>query len=166
EGAGYFLESYSDTLLFMKKVELSGRDGLDHGELSAMLGSALTNMEQANKTYGALKQRADGTPYNTAVTGSLQGFDYVGFGAANGLEKGVVDRVKNFLSKGDVRSVYREIVMDTGTIAGLLKELKEQVDGGAFPSIKDTWKLNRAFSQSLGFGQCVAEVFDRVLAEN
>ncbi|MCP5052613.1 MAG: hypothetical protein GY940_35925, partial [bacterium] len=47
EGAGYFLESYSDTLLFMKKVELSGRDGLDHGELSAMLGSALTNMEQA-----------------------------------------------------------------------------------------------------------------------
>jgi len=54
--AGYFLDSYSYTLQFMRKVELSGNRELNYPELSQLLNAALFNMQQARVTeiYGKL----------------------------------------------------------------------------------------------------------------
>jgi hypothetical protein len=56
--------------------------------------------------------------------------------------------------------------VDTGNIPDLLKRVKEQVDAGVFPSSADVWKLERTYSDSLRFGQCVARVFEIILAAN
>ncbi len=168
EGAGYFLDSYANTLVFMKKTELSGREGMDYQESALLLDRALKSMEQANNTYIHLKELADGTPYNPGVIDALKRFDYDAFRETNGLDihDRIFARVMEHLGKGDIRSIYGDIIVDTGNILNLLKRVKEQVDAGLFPSSADVWKLQRTYSDSLRFGQCVARVFEIILAAN
>lgn len=162
QGAGYFLDSYAHTLLFMKKLEWSGKNGaVDPGSVP-LLDRALKSMELAHHAFSQLKRLADITPYNAAVIDALCKFDYDGFRAAYGIEDKTFDRVRDYLSKGDIRSVYGDIVTDTGTIIELLKEIKEQVDAGVFPSTWDVWKLDRTYSAAERFGQHTARVFDAI----
>jgi hypothetical protein len=160
DGAGYFLDSYANTLLFMKKLEWSGKDGAAMAEAAPLLDSALKSMETANRSFMELKRLADMTPYDSAVTDALRQFDYNGFRAAYNIDDKIFDRVRDYLGKGDIRSVYRDIVIDTETIIKRLKQVKTQVDAGAFPVTWDVWNLDRAYSDSVRFGQYVARVFD------
>ncbi len=162
EGAGYFLDSYAHTLLFMKKLEWSGKTGVVDAESILLLDRALKSMELAHDAFSQLKRRADTTPYNTAVTDALRKFDYDGFRAAYDIRDKTFDTVRDYLSKGDIRSVYGDIVTDTGTIIKLLKEIKEQVEAGTFPSTWDVWKLDRTCSAVERFGQHTARVFDAI----
>jgi hypothetical protein len=162
QGAGYFLDSYAHTLLFMKKLEWSGKNGAVDPESALLLDNALKSMELAHDAFSELKRLADTTPYNTAVIDALCKFDYDDFRAAYGIEDKTFDRVRYYLSNGDIRSVYGDIVTDTGTIVKLLKEIKEQVDTGAFPSTWDVWKLDRTYSAAERFGQYTARVFDAI----
>lgn len=162
EGAGYFLDSHAHTLLFMKKLEWSGKNGMVDAEAALLLDNALNSMEQAHAIFSELKGLADTTPYNTAVTDALRKFDYDAFRAAHGIDDKIFDRVRDCLGKGDIRSVYGDIVTDTGTIIELLKRVKDRVDAGVFPSNWEVWKLDRAYSDSQRFGQYVSRVFDAV----
>jgi hypothetical protein len=160
EGAGYFLDSHAHTLLFMKKLEWGGKNGLVDAEAAPLLDSALKSMEKAHATFIELKGLADTTPYNTAVTDALRQFDYDAFRAAYGIEDKTFDRVREYLGKGDIRSVYGDIVTDTGTIIELLNRVKDRVDAGVFPPNREVWMLDRAYSDSQRFGQYVSRVFD------
>jgi hypothetical protein len=160
KGAGYFLESYADTLLFMKKLEVGAENSLKDADTALLLDTALKNMEQAHKTYLELKRLADITPYNTAVTDALIKFNYDGFQAAYSIDDRVFDRVRETLGKGDIRAVYGLIIIDAETIIKRLNRVKSQVDAGAFPSTWDVWQLDRAYSDSARFGQYVSRIFD------
>jgi len=160
EGAGYFLDSYANTLLFMKKLEWTGKDNASAAEATPLLENALKSMESAYAAFTELKRLADMSPYDTTVTEALRKFDYDGFRAAYRIDDKIFARVRDYLAKGDIRSVYRDIAADTGTIIMQLKLVKTQVDAGAFPSTWDVWKLDRAYSDSERFGQYVARVFD------
>lgn len=160
EGAGYFLDSYANALLFMKHLESMDKNAVNDTEAVSMLNNALRSMEKANAVFKQLKFLADVTPYKPAVTDALCKFDYEAFQAAYGIDDNIFDRVRDYLGKGDIRAVYGDIVTDTGTIAALLKQVKEQVDAGIFPSTWDVWKLDRAYSDSQRFGQYAARVFD------
>ncbi|MCX6578613.1 MAG: hypothetical protein NT166_00340 [Candidatus Aminicenantes bacterium] len=159
-GAGYFLESYADTLLFMKKLEVGGENSLKDADTALLLEAALKNMEQAHKTYLELKRLADITPYNTAVADALIKFNYDGFQAAYSIDDRMFDRVRETLGKGDIRAVYGLIITDAETIIKRLNQVKSQVDAGAFPSTWDVWQLDRAYSDSARFGQYVSRIFD------
>ncbi len=162
DGCGYFLESYANTLLFMKKIEWSGKTALDYDELKNILEKAMDNMKSANETYVNLKQAADAAPYNPAVILALKNFDYDGFKEANSLNGDVFNQVKGYLVKGDIRGVYARILLDTENLIILLERIKVQVDTGDFPVIGDVWNLNHAYSQSLLFGQYLSRVFYRL----
>lgn len=160
DGAGYFLESYTNILDFMKKVEWSQKQVVSNDELVKLLDTALDNMKQANQTYIGLKQLADTTPYNYAVIDALKSFDYDGFQVEKNLNDGIFTGVRNYLAKGDIRGIYGKIIADTEQIVVLLNRVKENVNAGVFPPLKETWKLNQSYSQSLLFGQYIAQIFD------
>lgn len=166
EGAGHFLDSYANTLLFMKKLELSGKDSAVDVEAALLLNNALKSMEMANRTFLELKRLADITPYDTAVTDALRQFDYDKFRAAYNIDDKIFDRVRDYLGKGDIRAVYRDIAIDIDTIIKRLKQVKTQVDAGIFPATWDVWSLDRAYSDSERFGQYVARVFDALGTNN
>lgn len=159
-GAGYFLDSYAHTLLFMKKLELGGESSVKDTDTVLLLDTALKVMEQAHKTYLELKSLADATPYNISVIDGLIKFDYDNFRTVYGIEDKNFDRARDYLGKGDIRSVYGALVSDTEIIIRLLLKVKAQVSAGTFPSTWDVWKLDRAYSDTARFGQYVSRVFD------
>ncbi|MDQ1355074.1 MAG: hypothetical protein QG657_5383 [Acidobacteriota bacterium] len=160
QGAGYFLDSYANTLLFMKKLELGGESSLKEADTSLLLDVALKNMEQANKTYLELKRLADITPYNVSAIDGLMKFDYENFRTVYDIEDKSFDRARAFLGKGDIRAIYGAMVYDTETILKLLLRVKAQLLAGTFPSTWDVWKLDRAYSDTARFGQYVSRIFD------
>jgi hypothetical protein len=163
DGCGYFLESHANTLLFMKKIEWSGKTALAYDELKNLVDKALDNMKSANETYVNLKQAADAAPYNPAVIDALKHFDYNGFKEANSLNGDIFKEVKGYLAKGDIRGVYARILLDTENIILLLERIRDQVDAGDFPIIGDVWNLNHAYSQSLLFGQYTSQVLASII---
>ena len=160
EGAGYFLDSYSCTLQFMTKVELSSQRGLNYPELSQLLDAAIINMEQARYTYKLLKETADNTPYNPAVIEALKNFNYDLYCKTNGLNKEIFTGVKSYLSSGRVTGIYGKLLADMNTMIYLLKLIKKTIDNNLFPPVKVVRKLNYIYSNSLLFGQYVAGVFE------
>ncbi|NIM18186.1 MAG: hypothetical protein GTO45_39800 [Candidatus Aminicenantes bacterium] len=165
-GAGYFLDSYANTLLFMKKTELSGCQGTSYEELGKLLDNALESMKMAIETYTNLKQAADHTPYNPIVIDALKSYNYTSLQETSGLDAAVFSVVKMYLVNGDIRGVYGKMLSDTNKILSLLTTVKASIDEGRFPELTDVWNLNQAFSRTLLFGQYVAQVFNDLLKNN
>jgi hypothetical protein len=158
DGAGYFLEAYSNTLLLMKKIEWNSKEGLKTDELKILVEKALKNMELAREAYGNLTRTADNTPYNPGIIEKLKDFDYDAFQKDNGLNPRVFSAVKAYLANGDIRKLYYDFSSSIEEIIGLLKQVKGQIDAGNFTPVKEIWKLNGLFSESLLFGQYVSQV--------
>jgi len=159
DGAGYFLDSYDKTLIFMKKAEWYEKQVVSNDELINLLDNALEQMKLAYTTYVSLNQLAYSTPYNPVVIEALKNFNYDGFQAEYNLNSEIFADVKNYLCKGDIRGVYRKVMWDTAQLIGLLNRVKEKLEAGVFPPLKEVWKLNQAYSQSLLFGQYISQVF-------
>jgi hypothetical protein len=160
EGAGYFLDSYSYTLQFMRKVELSINLELNYQELSQLLESASINIEQAIANYKLLKETADNTPYNPVVIEALKNFNYDLFRETDVLNNEIFIEVKSYLIKGQVREIYGKLLSDMENIINLLHAVKKNIDKNLFPPVRTVRQLNQTYSASLLFGQYTAGVFE------
>jgi hypothetical protein len=162
EGGAYFLDSHSNFLQFLKKIELAGLAGADFRELQWIINRAIYGMKAAKQKYALLKAEADHTPYNLLVIEKLMSFDYEGFQASFGLIPGIFKDVEGYLKNGDIRGVYNRTLSETEEIVGMLSKVKEAVDGGRLPMVSDLWRLNQKYGEALYFGQYVSEVFARI----
>lgn len=159
EGAGYYLQSYSDMLLLLNRVEMSGTHGLNYEEAQTIINSAIEQLERAKTAYFGLKTLAAVTPYNPEVINLLVTFDYKSFQEEKGLNPSIFARVEAFLSKGDVTGVYDQLYEDVNAILGKLYNVKNSLDKNGFPVLEELWRINQLFSDSISFGQDIAEVF-------
>lgn len=159
EGAGYYLQSYSDMLLLLNKVEMSEVYGLHYEEAQTIINSAIDRLENAKTAYLGLKTLAAVTPYNPDVINLLVTFDYKSFQKEKGLNPYIFNQVETFLSKGDIRGVYDKLYEDVDTILGKLYNVKYSLDKNEFPVIEELWRINQFYSESIAFGQGIAEVF-------
>jgi hypothetical protein len=166
KGAGYFLSSYSDWLLFLNKVEMSELNGIDYKELSNILYRAIENMENAKEAYYHLKQTADNTPYNQAMINHLLSFDYHGFKKERGFNNSIFKGVKSYLRKGDVRGFFARLLANTENILRKLYIVKESVDADTFPGLSTLWGISQDYSRTMLFGQYAAEMFNTFLSQN
>jgi hypothetical protein len=162
-GAGYFLESYANTLSFMKKIELSEIYGVNNNELNFALDKAIYNMKLAKETYAKLCKEVENIPYNTAVLDSLKQFDYYAFQKEIAGDKEIFTDARVYLYNGDIRGIYARMLSNTEQIMGILMRIKEKIPGGVTHMIPDVYLVNRTFSQSLLFGQYVSQVFGRII---
>jgi hypothetical protein len=159
KGAGFFLKSHSDMLLFLNLIEISEISGLDFVELQKALNSAIDNIEKASETYHQLKSLAAVTPYNQEVIDKLIVFDYDGFEREKGLNAVIFGKVKKILSIGDVREAYNLFYKDLEYLFERIKSLKSTVDSERIPKISELWRINQKYSELQLFGQYLSEVF-------
>ncbi|MCP5049575.1 MAG: hypothetical protein GY940_20565 [bacterium] len=159
EGTGRFLNSRSDFLLFLTKIELSELNGLDCNEAREIMNGTIEKMEGAIGFYFKLKTLAAVTEYNQYVNNQLKTFDYNRFQQEKGLNPTIFQRVEGFLSKGDIRGVYEWAHRETELILLKLKQVKLSVDSNAFPQLTVLWELNQDYFNVLLFGQYVTQVF-------
>jgi hypothetical protein len=165
-GASYFLESYSDTIMFMKKIELSGNSGLNVDESSKLLDQAIANIKLAEGAYSSLTKETESLLYNSSVIEFLKKFDYDAFQVEISADKDIFVDVREYLYNGDVKGVYKKMLANTEQIAGILGRIKEKLNGGVTAVISDTYAVNQTFSRSFLFGQYVAQVFGRMQGYN
>ncbi|MCX6581963.1 MAG: hypothetical protein NT166_17475 [Candidatus Aminicenantes bacterium] len=163
QGAGYFLNSYSDILLFLNKIELAELNGVDYIELQNIVTRAGENIQQQKDAYLNLTQLADATPYDPAVIDQLSSFDYAAFQREKALNSVIFADVQSYLSKGDIRGVYHRFLAVAETLQAQLNTIKTDIDAGRYPQPSALWNLDQISAQSLLFGQYTAEVFYRVM---
>lgn len=163
DGAGYFLDSHSDYLRFLQRIEVGERNGLDYNQLRLDLDSAIDKMLNAKDIYLQLKQTADMTPYNPTVLDQLLNFNYHVFRVENQLNEPIFARVRFFLCNGAIREMYGEILVQIENILNIADHIKERIDVGEFPLLSDLYRLNESYSESLLFGEYTARVFREIL---
>lgn len=163
QGAGYFLDSYSDILLFLNKIELAELNGIDYVELQNIVNRARENIQQQKDNYLNLTQLADATPYDQVVIDQLTSFDYAAFQQEKALNSVIFADVQSYLSKGDIRGVYYRFLAAADTLLTQLNTIKTDIDANRFPQSSDLWNLDQNAAQSLLFGQYTAEVCYRVV---
>ena len=88
----------------------------------------------------------------------MKDFDYNAFQKENGLKPEIFSSVKAYLGNGEIRKLYYDFSSTIEDIISLLKQVKGQLDAGNFTPVKEIWKLNGLFSESLLFGQYVSQV--------
>jgi hypothetical protein len=159
QGAGYYLNAYSEVLSFLNRVELSGSTDNIPVEWDNMLQHALTSMFYALATYDQLILMADSTPYNTPVISQLINFAYDRYMSENQLNPVIFQEVQGFLGEGDITGLYKQIREDLWEIAIDLLSVHYNVVSGKMPPMSQLWKLNEMSSHTLIFGQYVARVF-------
>jgi hypothetical protein len=158
-GAGYFLKSCSDFLLFLEKAELAELEGPDFAALNANLGNAIANMELARDTYIQLKQQMDATPYDPVMIDRLLKFNYEVFQKKNNLIKPVFDEVRYYLGSGAVREFSGEIICQMDEILTAAYGIRANVEVNEFPAISSLWDLQHKCVESMLFGQYGSRVF-------
>ncbi len=163
QGAGYFLDSYSDILVFLNKIELAELNDIDYHELQNIINHARENIQHQKDTYLNLTQLADATPYDQAVIDQLIGFNYDAFQQEKTLNSVIFADVQSYLSKGDIRGVYHRFLAAADTLLVQLNTIKTDIDAGRFPQPSDLWNLDHNAAQSLLFGQYTAEVCYKVM---
>ncbi len=159
EGAGYFLDGNSDILQFLKKIELAGLQGLDYNELQRILSSGSAKMQAAVDTYEKLINTAELTPYNESVTAKLGSFDYPSFMKERGLNGIIFKEVEDYLKGGDITGTFKALHLKCAKIVEMLVSIKDDIDLNKFPDLEKLWNVNQGCSQTLLFGQYIAEVF-------
>ena len=164
-GAGYYLDSYSDFVLLLNRVELWDSKAYGFNELQILMDGALAKMENAGQTYSGLVETAGVTPYNETAIVKLESLDYKAFRVANGLNSDIFDKVEADLSKGNIRAIFHRLKSDVENITVKLTSLKKQIEANEFPSIPVLWEINSQYAQTLLYGQYAAQVFNLVKQE-
>ncbi len=159
EAAGGFLKSQSDFLLFLNKIEMEEINGIDFAELRRIINDAVVHMENARAKYKDLTQLADITPYDQPTITGLMGFNYTLLKDSKKMNRVIFNEVMTYLSSGDVRGLYHQLLADTQSIQDQLILIKYDVDAEVIPGTSGLWQVNQSYSETLIFGQYAAEVF-------
>jgi len=162
EGAGNYLTAYSDYLLFLNRVELSGENNPGYEEMQALLNSCLEKLQRARTAYLSINQITVNTPYYPEMIYRLIFFSYDFFQWERGLNPSIFKEVKKYLSTGNVNGIFDRLLSVTDALIIKVTAVKEMVDTYTFPGLDSIWRLNQLFSETLLFGQYGAEVFQAV----
>lgn len=159
QGAGYYLNAYSEVLSFLNRVELSQATDAVPPEWDTILQRALTGMFHALATYNQLIHTAEATPYNATVISQLIYFDYDRYMSETELNPVIFREVQEFLAQGDITGLYKQIRYNLWDITLALMSIEYDVKLGKMPPLTQLWKLNEMSSHTLILGQYVARVF-------
>jgi hypothetical protein len=160
EGAGHFLNAYSNILLLLNRVEKSELEGMDFNEAALIVTRAIENMDNALTVYNQLIDIAERTPYNKNAISKLMDFDYNGFMLRRGLNPVIFRDVEFYLSNGDIKGMFKHIRSKFIIIKDVLIAIKVDIDIEKELKISELWKLNEISSITLLFGQYASMCFE------
>lgn len=165
EGAESFLKSYSGFLVLLSKIEISEINSLDYNELIHIIDSCILEMEHARDSYIDLFQKAKMIPYNKDIIKELRKFDYPGYQKEKSLNKVIFNEVRHYLSRGNIRGLYNQLLLNVENILIHLTGVKAEISEIRFSRLSSLWELNSIFSKSLIFGQYTAMIFGKIIMD-
>jgi len=161
EGAGYYFNSLSAYANLLNKIEMTEINGLNSQEIKSILILSIDEMEKAEASYRDLWNASVGLDYNTDIIQKLKTFNYASFQADKGLNAEIFRKVEKLLVIGDVKGVYKQFYADTFQLSEMLQYLKPMAETCVF-NTGYLWKINQTYSDTLLFGQYIAQVFNAI----
>lgn len=163
EGAGYFLNGYSDVLMLLNRVEISGINRINYDEVLNIIDRALNNVKDAKTSFSRIIDLAESTPYNESVIAKLLSFDYNSFMVKNSLNSFVFKDVESFLENGNITGMFKRNYSDMSRIEEILVSIKEKLSLNKMPELSYFWNLNQQYMLAILLGQYAAQVFKEIL---
>ncbi len=102
------------------------------------------------------------TKYNEAIIQKLKEFDYNSFLSNNNFSPEIFNEVSAYLSSGDVRGVYGEILFKMSSIKGKIENIKDTGSGYKLPDSDLLLNVSQEFSDLILFGQYVTRIFKQL----
>jgi hypothetical protein len=167
KGATNFLAAYSHLLMFLKDVETLEAQEVDYNAFKTNLDGTIEYMESAKKNYLELVEKTKQLPYKKSVILKLENFNYDQFQESMNLRKDVFEKVKTFLSKGDVRGMYKETLSQLDNILTISRDIRSKLKSSksVLFLLPDLRKLNQFCSETMFMGQYAAQVFEEINQE-
>jgi hypothetical protein len=162
EGAGYFLNGYSDMLKFSNRYELVDLNGVDFTDMEKILDGAIFNMEKSKEAYSGLLLKAESTPLNPQAIEKLMRFDYNSFARKHAVNRPIFNEVITFLRKGNIDGLNRYNYSNISSIIEKLRVLKDDIASNRLPDVMKIMELNELFSRNLIAGQYGASIFGSI----
>jgi hypothetical protein len=159
EGAAFFFKSHASFSLFLSNVELVGLDNPDNKAVAPILDMTITEMRNAINMYERLVQTAKERDYDPDFNAKLKSFDYDEFREKKRLRKDVMEKVKSYLGKGDIRGIYDKVLFQCKNLLKASEDLKRKIDAKEDIFVSDIWDLSDHYTDSKTFGQYVSRVF-------
>ncbi len=159
QGAGSFLNGYSNVQTFLAYYETQSTNGVDYNEWLIAIDNALYHMNNAVNVYELLIAEADTMPYNQESISALHVFDYPGFMQANSLNSEIFAECEGYLKQGNITGMYRHIHEKLQSIVSLLSIIQTDLSGNKMPGLMDAYALNEACLDLSMFGQYASRVF-------
>jgi hypothetical protein len=124
-----------------------------------MVNQAFENITLARETYDRLIRIAEFTPYNPEVIQKLKDFDYDSFHDENLLIGTVFEKIRGYLSNGDITGSFKHMRSYIAFMEYLLVYMKYDLYFNCQPKLPVLWRLNETCSEACLFGSYAARIF-------
>jgi len=155
ESASNFLVSMSDFYLLLNESELAstyGRESFDFTKAKVLTGNIINNLKYVQEIYSQLYVQMKTGTFDSGRIMRLKAFDYHNFASEKKLHPLVMEKVKNFLSTGNVSGYVLYMSESIDTILNSLSTIKKSVDNNEIPAIEPLRELHSRFSDSMLMG--------------
>lgn len=165
QGASNFLQSFSNFYLFLNESELNSKyetTGFDFVKANSAIENTLNNLVVSRENLSQLLSLLrKGNAESNAIQ-KLKSFNYEALILNRKLHPVVMDRLKYFLSRGDLEGFLEEILSDLDSMIGHSVKIQYSIQNNKIPSLNDLRVLFQEFSDCMLFGYYASLVFSEI----
>lgn len=163
DSAAFFMDSYSDYLKFLVRIERAETGEFDFSVADLILSETVGKLGYSVENYTLLIQRAESTPYDLMMVEKLLIFNYDGFSKQFNLNPFIFEDVRAYLSKGKIREMYHEALKCTESLLIKIEAVQFEILKGRMPRIAALHELNQDYAHIMLFGEYAARVFQELI---
>jgi len=162
ESASQLLQSASEAFLFMNEVEIAEQSGLNIGAALQRIDLAAAKVEQALKIFYEIIAVGSESSYKLSRISRLRTFNYEQYARDNSLNLEAMNRVGDYLKKGDVLGFYRYHADNLETLLDILNQIRKDLLAGRLSEKKVLWSLLQQYNTIMMTGNYASLVFYQI----
>lgn len=162
ESASQLLQSASEAFLFMNEVEIAEQNGLNMGAALQRIDLAAAKVEQALKIFYEIIAVGSESSYKLSRINKLREFNYEQYARDNSLNLEAMNRVGDYLKKGDVLGFYRFHADNLEALLNILNQIKQDLLAGRLSEKKVLWSLLQQYTTIMMTGNYASLVFYQI----
>ncbi|MCX6558088.1 MAG: hypothetical protein NTW95_11795 [Candidatus Aminicenantes bacterium] len=162
ESASQLLQSASEAFLFMNEVEIAEQNGLNMGAALQRIDLAAAKVEQALKIFYEIIAVGSESSYKLSRINKLREFNYEQYARDNSLNLEAMNRVGDYLKKGDVLGFYRFHADNLEALLNILNQIKQDLLAGRLSDKKVLWSLLQQYTTIMMTGNYASLVFYQI----
>jgi hypothetical protein len=152
EGAKAFFKAKESISSLLFEVESGCEGNFNYIAVLSFTNNAIAYLNKSKAHYLEAYNLGKNKVYLKSESNLLKNFDYDKFAAENNLIIPIMNRVKFYLSNGDVTGYYMQIVNDIEDIANILSITRNYLENSTSPDINYYWKILQKLSEATLFG--------------